>query len=183
MTSSKDTDNGCAAVGDDCKSELTENLEAIRGIPIFKDIPHEIVRLHAYTAERRRYAKGETIFRRGDRSWCAYLVLSGAVALLMEGEEKAMPLQTFGPNDFYGYMALLAEYPWPLTSRAESETEVLTLSRESFRKIWVRFPEKCFSIVEKLVQMRMRRLAAHMETLAASAENKNGIHELSYLNM
>ena len=183
MTSSKDTDNGRAAAGDDCKSELTENLEAIRGIPIFKDIPHEIVRLHAYTADRWQYRKGDLIFRQGDRSRCAYLMLSGAVDLLMEKEGDGAPLQTLPAGEFFGYMALLAEFPWPLTSRVAEDTEVLTISREGFRKIWTRFPEKCFSIVEKLVQMRMRRMAAHMEILSASAKDPNGAYELSCLNM
>ena len=183
MTSSKESDNGRAAADDDCKSELTENLEAIRGIPIFKDIPHEIVRLHAYTADRRRYRKGDLIFRQGDRSRCAYLMLSGAVDLLMEKEGDGAPLQTLPAGEFFGYMALLAEFPWPLTSRVAEDTEVLTISRDGFRKIWIRFPEKCFSIVEKLVQMRMRRMAAHMETLAAAPGDEGGILGMRRFNM
>jgi len=183
MTSSKEPDNACTAVDEDCKSELTENLEAIRGIPIFKDIPHEIVRLHAYTADRRRYRKGDLIFRQGERSRCAYLILSGAVDLLMEKEGETAPLQTLPAGEFFGYMALLAEFPWPLTSRAAENAEMLVVSREGFRKIWARFPEKCFAIVEKLVQMRVRRMAAHMEILAASMKNEKGVFELSHLNM
>lgn len=183
MTSSTETDNACAMVGDDCKSELAENVEAIRGIPIFKDIPHEIVRLHAYTADRRRYRKGDLVFRQGDRCKSAYLILSGAVNLLMEKDGEAAPLQTLPAGEFFGYMALLAEFPWPLTSRAAEDAELLTVSREGFRKIWARFPEKCFSIVEKLVQMRMRRMAAHMEVLAASTADHKGVLGLTPFNM
>ena len=66
------------------RSELVENLEALRRLPIFRDIPFEITKLYAYTARRRRYREEETVFRQGQPAREAFLVLSGPVRLFME---------------------------------------------------------------------------------------------------
>jgi CRP-like cAMP-binding protein len=68
-------------------------------------------------------------------------------------------------GDFFGYMSLLAEYEWPLGAEAITDTELLLLDRESFRRILTRFPEQCLRIVERLVQMRIRRMREHLGVL------------------
>lgn len=148
------------------RSELVENLEALRRLPIFRDIPFEITKLYAYTARRRRYQEEETVFRQGQPAREAFLVLSGAVRLFMDDAHgRRVDLQALSPGGFFGYMSLLAEYDWPLAARTMEPSELLILDRHSFRKILIRYPEKGFLIVERLVQMRMARMKAHMNLL------------------
>jgi CRP-like cAMP-binding protein len=86
-----------------------------------------------------------------------------------------LDLQVLDPGDFFGYMSLLAEYEWPLTTQVLSASDVLILDRRSFRKILIRYPEKGFLIVERLVQMRMARMKAHMSLLMQHIEDKSQI--------
>ena len=161
------------------RSELVENLEALRRLPMFSEIPFEIIKLYAYTARRRRYRKDEFVFRQGQAAHEAFLVLSGKVRLLMaEADGRMIDLQALDPGGLFGYMALLAEYEWPLTAQALSVADVLILDRHIFRKILIRYPEKGFLIVERLVQMRMARMKAHMGLLMRHIEDKSQIIDL-----
>lgn len=161
------------------RSELIENLEVLRRLPMFSEIPFEIIKLYAYTARRRQYRKDEFIFRQGQLAHEAFLVLSGRVRLLMEeADGRMLDLQMLDPGDFFGYMSLLSEYEWPLATQALSAAEVLILDRHSFRKILVRYPEKGLLIVERLVQMRMARMKAHMSLLMQHIEDKSQLIDL-----
>ena len=177
MSFFKDRDeDGETAAG---RSELVENLEALRRLPIFSEIPFDIIKLYAYTARRREYQTDEFIFRQGQSAHEAFLVLSGNVRLLMEeADGRMLDLQVLDSGGFFGYMSLLAEYAWPLTARATGAADVLILDRQSFRKILIRYPEKGFLIVERLIQMRMARMKAHMTLLMSHIEDKSELIDL-----
>lgn len=161
------------------RSELVENLEALRRLSIFRDIPLEITKLYGYTARRRRYRQEETVFRQGQPAREAFLVLSGSVRLLMDDAHgRRVDLQVLSPGGFFGYMSLLAEYDWPLSARSVEPSELLILDRQSFRKILIRYPEKGFLIVERLVQMRMSRMKAHMNLLLQQGVGADRIGDL-----
>ncbi len=147
------------------RSELSENLEVLRQLPIFKNIPFEIIKLYAYTAQRRRYREGDYIFRQGEPASRAHVILSGEVRLSGGRNDQPFELQVLKRMGFFGYMSLLADFEWPLSSMAATDTELLILNRESFRKIMTRYPEQCILIVEKLVQMRIQRMHEHMGML------------------
>lgn len=147
------------------RSELVENVEALRSLPMFEGIQFEIIKLHAYTSKRWRLSAGASIFRQGTSAERAHLILSGRVRLSAERDGRAVELQRLGPGDFFGYMSLLAQYEWPLGAEATTDAELLLLDRESFRRILTRYPEQCLRIVERLVQMRIRRMQRHLDVL------------------
>jgi CRP-like cAMP-binding protein len=140
-------------------------MEALRSLPMFAGVPFEIIKLHAYTAQRWRVPAGSPIFRQGTPAERAHLILDGRVRLRAERDGHIVTLQKLETGDFFGYMSLLAEYPWPLGAEAIGDTELLLLDRESFRRILTRFPEQCLRIVERLVQMRIRRMREHLGVL------------------
>jgi len=161
------------------RSELVENLEALRRLPMFRDVPFEIIKLYAYTARRRRYPRDAVVFRQGEPAHEAFLVLEGRVRLLLEeADGKMIDLQVLDPGGFFGYMSLLAEYEWPLSARVVNPADVLILDRHSFRKILIRYPEMGFLIVERLVQMRMARMKAHMNLLMRHIDDKSQLIDL-----
>lgn len=147
------------------RSELSENLEVLRQLPIFKNIPFEIIKLYAYTAQRRRYREGDYIFRQGEPASRAHVILSGEIRLSGGRDGQQFEMQVLKQMGFFGYMSLLADFEWPLSSQALTDAELLILNRESFRKIMTRYPEQCILIVEKLVQMRIQRMHEHMGML------------------
>lgn len=155
------------------RSELAENVDYLRQLSPFERTPFEIIRLYAYIAKRSHYRQGDFIFHQGERAGHAYVILSGEVTLLLEKEGRTVVLQTLGRMGFFGYMSLLAGYDWSLNARAASATEILSMDREGFRKILVRFPDQCLDVVESLVQLRMQRMQEHMDTLMKTIRNQD----------
>lgn len=169
LSGETETENG--ADGQPPRSELTEHTEALKRLSIFQEIPFEMIRLCAYTSREKSFSGGDLIFRQGEAAREAYLILSGRVTLFIRGKEKEVPLQELEADGFFGYMALLARYDWPINARAAADTRLLILDRESFAKILIRYPEKGLMIVEKLVQMRIRRMQRHMRLLAENVRD------------
>lgn len=169
MTWSTETDDPGAAPplepGPEPRSELVENMEALRSLPMFAGVPFEIIKLHAYTAQRWRVPAGSPVFRQGTPAERAHMILAGRVRLTARRKNGTFTLQELDAGDFFGYMSLLAEYEWPLGAEAITDTELLLLDRKSFRRILTRFPEQCLRIVERLVQMRIRRMREHLGVL------------------
>ncbi len=160
------------------RSELAQNMDYLRQLSPFERTPFEIIRLYAYIARRLRFAQGDFIFRQNQQASRAYLILSGSVVLSVEKSGQTLPLQVLGPMGFFGYMSLLARYDWGLNAQAAAATETLSLDRESFRKILIRFPDQCIEVVDSLVRLRMQRMHEHMETLVKNIKDPGGLAKL-----
>jgi CRP-like cAMP-binding protein len=161
------------------RSELAQNMDYLRQLAPFERTPFEILRLYAYIARRRRFRQGDFIFRQNQQADRAHLILSGEVTLAVEKSGRTLPLQVLGPMEFFGYMALLARYDWPLSARATTASETLSVDRESFRKILIRFPDQCIEVVDSLVRLRMQRMREHLDTLMKTIQDGGGGTELA----
>jgi CRP-like cAMP-binding protein len=147
------------------KSVIEQNLDILRGIPAFQQLDYDILSLFALVADRRKYTRGEIIFSRGDLLATAFIIIQGEVELFIGTPDEKNSLERLAPGNFFGYMALLAEIQFNVGACALCDCELLTLDRDNFRKVMVRYPENCILIVEKLIQARMKRMDCHMDTL------------------
>ena len=147
------------------ESILEQNLEALRRLPAFNNIPIDIISLFALMAERKQYAKDEIIFNYGESVSTAYLIISGRVKLFLPHNNKQVDLEEISSGNFFGYMSLLASLEIKLSAIAAEHCEFLTLDRYNFRKVMVRYPESCIKIVESLILQRMQRMEIHMKKL------------------
>jgi len=160
------------------ESILQENFEILRKQPVFERVPFHAIKLYALMAQRIVYQAGETIFSQGQTNDRAYLILAGRVQLYMEHRKNRYDLQVLEVNRFFGYMALLADLEARLGARAIERTELLTIDRASFRKLWVQHPEVCMDIVEKMIQNRMQMMHLHMQRLLDATSNRDEIMRL-----
>ena len=147
------------------ESIMEQNLEALRRLPAFKNIPIDIISLFALMAERKQYGKDEIIFNQGERISTAYLIVSGRVNLFLTHDNKHLDLEEISSGNFFGYMSLLASLEIKLSAIAAEHCEFITLDRYNFRKVMVRYPESCIKIVESLILQRMQRMEIHMKKL------------------
>lgn len=147
------------------QSVLEQNMEILRRLPAFKSLEFEIINLFALMADRRHYTADEVIFHQGDPLSSAFMILSGEVTLFYQEEDHTVDLERLHCGGQFGYMALLADVEAKVSARASQDCEVLTIDRENFRKVMIRFPESCIQVVEKLIQERMQRMERHMKKL------------------
>jgi len=110
------------------------NVEDILAqVPLFSQLSRRDLKRLAKGTVSREFSKGHVIVKEGDQALAFYLILSGRAEIVKgAGEPKPRVLNTLGPGDFFGEMALLDGYLRSASVRALEDTECLLLSRWDF---------------------------------------------------
>ena len=104
---------------------------------------------------RRRYARSEPLFLRGDPGSVLYVIERGRVKIsLSSADGKEMILALLGPGDFFGELALLDGGQRSADAVVVEDSELLLLGREDF----LRFVESRPRIALHLLSVLSRRL-------------------------
>lgn len=119
-------------------------------MPLFRDLPPADLDLLLSKMVSLSVAPGKVIMRQGETGDKFYIVRSGQVEILQDGEIVAMR----GRGEAVGEIALLLNVPRTATVRAIEPTELLSLSREDFHDILLSYLNRNQELVE-LSQMRM----------------------------
>jgi CRP-like cAMP-binding protein len=81
---------------------------------------------------RKRFEQGETLFRQGDSSDFALLIVSGSVDVLREVGDDAIVLGTVRAGEFVGEMGVLEERRRSATVRAAAPVEAELIEHQAF---------------------------------------------------
>lgn len=155
MNSSRQTNENC----NDGQCQMQEALTFLQRLPLFRETPLDILKLYAYLSKKEEYAKGETIVSQGKPCQKMYLIIKGQVSIDEEHDGRLYTLQYLTDDglNYFGELALLAQFDWPFSARAESDVTLLTMTREAFRKVMERYPEKYPHAVERIIALRIAR--------------------------
>lgn len=94
---------------------------------------------------------GGTVFRKGDSGNNMFLVLSGTVGV-SDGEiEDKKLIDTIGPGDFFGEMALIANIPRSATITALESTELIAIDKLRFLESIHNKPELAIAVINALI--------------------------------
>lgn len=94
---------------------------------------------------------GGIVFRKGDRGNNMFLVLSGTVGV-SDGEiEDKKLIDTIGPGDFFGEMALIANIPRSATVTALEVTELIAIDKQRFIDSIQNKPELAIAVINALI--------------------------------
>jgi|AP95_1055475.scaffolds.fasta_scaffold06979_2 CRP-like cAMP-binding protein len=128
-------------------------------IPIFRDLSRrDFARLEGIL-HRRSYAPGEAIVTEGDMGVGMYVILSGEVTIVQQGEgESVIKLATFGPGDFFGDQVLLDESPRTASAIAQEACHAIGFFRPDLLELIEHNPRLGLKIVMRLSQMISVRL-------------------------
>jgi CRP-like cAMP-binding protein len=124
--------------------------EFLARVPIFASCTHEEITAISEVAQESGFQPGQIIVTQGTPGQAFYLILSGRVEILRDGQS----LGAFGPGDFFGEMSLLDQAPRSATIRALEHTNCLMLSSWDFKALLEKYP----SIAVKLLEVLSRRL-------------------------
>jgi energy-coupling factor transporter ATP-binding protein EcfA2 len=121
--------------GEDSGTLLNAEISALGQVPLFTELDASRLKLLAFTSERLTYSKGEDLFHQGDTGNAAYVILEGAVDIIVgEGDEEII-VSHLDQNELVGDMALLSTKPRSATVRAHSDVTVLELKKEMFLEL------------------------------------------------
>ena len=116
-------------LGIDASSEVpADQLKAVSAIPLFSPLPVTTLERLAGRLQSASVAANTQIVREGDEGDLFYVIRSGIVEVSRDGRH----LNTLGPSDYFGEIALLHDAPRAATCEAKTDVELYTLARERF---------------------------------------------------
>ncbi len=119
----------------------------------------------AECSTRRKYSAKELIFLEGESDGAGYLLVSGRVAMLKQSPAgKDLIVELIAPNEIFGIIAVLRNQPYPLTARAQIDSEAICLSQSVLKQLLAKVPQLSINfmnvISERLV--RSQKLASQL---------------------
>lgn len=139
---------------------LDDDIALLARQPLLGLMERDALRLVAFAAESRILRAGDVLFRSGDMSDGALLIVSGAVAL-MTGDDGAPADEIVGPGALIGELALFTAIQRPLTAVAREPTQMMKLSRSVMRRVLAEFPGSAQALADA-VSDRLRQFAAEL---------------------
>jgi small-conductance mechanosensitive channel/CRP-like cAMP-binding protein len=114
-------------------------------------VPAEEVRALAGRVRRATYARGEVLFRQGDKGETCYVVASGRIHGGIAIEEGGKPYTSefdVEPGGLFGEMSLFTGMPRTATGTVEEEAELIEIRAEDFAVLLERNPNLAGTIAD-----------------------------------
>ena len=148
---------------------LNDDIAFLAQQPLLSLMERDALRLVAFAAENRILRAGDVLFRRDDMSDGAFLVVTGAIALMKQDDGQPAD-EVVGPGALLGELALFAAVKRPVTAIAREPTQVMKLSRSVMRRVLGESPDSAEAIAAAIGD-RLRgfvgELSAVQEALSA----------------
>jgi CRP/FNR family transcriptional regulator len=135
----------------------------LQTVSLFRELDKKHRAVIANTVFERSFAPGEAIVREGETGVGVFMIRSGKVEVTKESGDEVEHLNTLGPGDVFGEIALLTDLPRSATVRAIEQTEVLGLTGWNFRAELQKSPDLAY----QMLRITARRLAEADARLAA----------------
>ena len=124
----------------------------LRALPLFAGIDGGELEELAASAELRTAEPGDVLAREGASGYTFFVIADGTVDVDRGGEL----LETLGPGDFFGEMAIVGEGRRNATVTAASPVEVVVLFGTEFRSLEDEHPEAAQRIRKKVAERLAR---------------------------
>ena len=116
-------------------------LGRLRPIHIFKGLKDDQILEIAQELEVETRPAGETIFEEGEEGQHFYIINKGKVKVLRKARGEPRLIATLVPGDYFGEAALLYGRRRSATVAAETNVELLRLSKEDFDNLLKKYPQ------------------------------------------
>jgi len=145
-----------------------KELIALKRVPLFSTLTLEQLASIDRLMVTRHYAKGETIFRRGDVGAELYVVVDGEIRIHLDHAGREVTLARHGPGGVVGEMSVFDEEPRSAGAQATTETTVRVLRRDRLHAIVHEHPEVLLEFIKNLSQ-RLRAMDQKLESETPAA--------------
>ncbi|MBS0267100.1 MAG: mechanosensitive ion channel [Planctomycetes bacterium] len=142
---------------------VAQRLEALSHVPLFRELPRDVMQRLAQDTQNKRYISGETIIRQGDEGAEMFVVLSGETSVLVRADDsQEAHLRDLGPGAFFGETSMLQGSRRTATVRALHDCELLVIDKVAMTSVLKLQPDFLNRIVQILEDRQVelnRRLA------------------------
>jgi len=145
-----------------------EAAELVDALPIFDDVPVDILNEVAGHVRLRVLARNQPVFRQGDRPTAFYVVRHGLLEVVEEDPDtgKDRQIRTLGRGESFGELGLLTNAPRAATVRAIEDAELFQIDEGTFDRLladMIRVPD-FEPTLQQLAELRNQPCFAHLGT-------------------
>ena len=131
---------------------LNEEVEVLKGVPLFSKIEPAKLKLIAFTSERMTYGSGQEVCHQGDPGDSMYVILGGVADVLIDTDKGQIRVAELKKNGFFGETAILCDAPRNATIKASESLLTLKIKKDMFYKIVSEFPAVAIEMMRELAQ-------------------------------
>lgn len=106
-------------------------VELLKRVPLFSGCSKKELGQVARVADEIDFREGKTLIKEGTPGREFFVLVGGAAEILRQGKR----IDTAGPGDFFGEMALLSEQPRNATVVTTSPVDALVVTARNFRTL------------------------------------------------
>ena len=130
---------------------LNEEVEILKGVPIFAKIEPAKLKLIAFTGERMNFGAGQELFHQGDPGDAMYVILGGVADVLIDSDKGGqIAVAEMRKNNFVGDMAILCDVPRTATIKAREPLTTLKISKDMFYRLVAEVPQMAIEVMREL---------------------------------
>ena len=130
---------------------LNEEVEILKGVPIFAKIEPAKLKLIAFTGERMNFGAGQELFHQGDPGDAMYVILGGVADVLIDSDKGGqITVAEMRKNNFVGDMAILCDVPRTATIKAREPLTTLKISKDMFYRLVAEVPQMAIEVMREL---------------------------------
>ena len=129
---------------------LNEEVELLKGVPIFSKVEPAKLKLLAFTSERMNFAAGQELFHQGDQGDAMYVILGGVADVLIDSAAGQIAVAELKKNGFVGEIAILCDVPRTATVKARETLTTLKISKDMFYRLVAEFPQMAVEVMREL---------------------------------
>jgi CRP-like cAMP-binding protein len=129
---------------------LNEEVEVLKGVPLFSKIEPAKLKLIAFTSERMTYGSGQEVCHQGDPGDAMYVILGGAADVLIDTNTGPLRVAELKKNGFFGETAILCDAPRNATIKASGSLLTLKISKDMFYRLVSEVPAVAIEMLREL---------------------------------
>ncbi len=134
-------------------STADTTIQFLHKVPMFQDLNDRQLEKLARSFVERRFSAGEDMVTQGQGGVGFFVIVSGKAEAVRERSDGTKVLvNTFGPTDFFGEMALLDDGPRTATVTAVETSDCLLLKSWDFIGLLKEDAEMAVAILQELAK-------------------------------
>jgi len=142
------------------------SITALKTFPLFVGFPDDVLSSVARVAMMRRFPRGQSVVRAGDRTDYVYFVLTGSLKVVVSDEDgREVILSILGQGELFGEMGMFGEQPRSASVVAVVAADLVMISKQDFRQLMQENFEVAWRIMCNLAE-RLRNADRKIESLA-----------------
>jgi len=138
--------------------------QSLSGVELFQSLSAEELERLANAVSVQLYARGESLCRQGEPGDTFYIIREGRVAISVKGPDgQTVTVAHLAGGAFFGELSLLTGEPRSATVTADTDVEVLRVSKQDFASLLqtdADLPGKLAAVLEKRNEGRRTAIAA-----------------------